>query len=287
MTIQHLPDDFFSTITSVKPDLAVYRYQADSQINKSKVNLTANVFSFLTHGYKEVHFSDKTVRITHTQSLLIGAGNCLMTERLSSKSVYQSTLFFFSPKNVSDFLVKYSAVYPANKPTAKPTTSPYFLIEIDEFIGYFIQSLALHYTLHSEFSQRMLILKFEEIMLYLTERDGDRFLSFLLALLNDEREVSFRRIVEANMLSNLSLEEIAFLCNMSLSTFKRHFVGIYHETPGKWFQHRRLLKARELLQKGDVRVSDIYLDFGYENLSNFSAAFKQEFGISPRQALIG
>jgi AraC-like DNA-binding protein len=37
----------------------------------------------------------------------------------------------------------------------------------------------------------------------------------------------FKKIVESNVHSNLKLEEIAFLCNMSLSTFKRHFTSEY------------------------------------------------------------
>ena len=70
------------------------------------------------------------------------------------------------------------------------------------------------------------------------------------------------------------MEEIAFLCNMSLSTFKRHFIKEYKVSPGKWFQDKRLQKAKETLEKGNLKPSDIYLDFGYNNLSNFSIAYK-------------
>lgn len=285
MTIQHLPDALFPQLAVAAPDLSVYLYQVDRQVDKSKVNLNRHVFSFLTHGQKEVHFSGATVCVTDQQALLIGAGNCLMTERLSTAAVYESTLFFFTQKNVADFLVKHSAAYPASRRMPKTPETPYFVIEKDEFVHHFIRSLSVHATLNSELSQKMLDLKLEEIMLYLAARDGEPFLRFLRALSGNESDLSFRKVVEANIFSNLTLDEIAFLCNMSLSTFKRHFSIIYQETPGKWFQHRRLLRARELLQKGDVRVSDIFLEFGYENLSNFSAAFKQEFGISPRQAL--
>jgi len=36
-----------------------------------------------------------------------------------------------------------------------------------------------------------------------------------------------------------------------------------------------------ILEKGELKPSDIYLDFGYNNLSNFSIAFKNKFGKSP------
>ena len=63
--------------------------------------------------------------------------------------------------------------------------------------------------------------------------------------------------------------------------FKRHFTTEYHTLPGKWLKDKRLQTAKELLEGGDLKASDIYLDIGYNNLSNFSVAFKNKFGISP------
>jgi len=119
-------------------------------------------------------------------------------------------------------------------------------------------------------------------MLYLLNKYGEAFEVYLRSLI--EREVSpFNKIIESKIDSNLKLEEIAFLCNMSLSTFKRHFIEEYQITPGKWLKDKRLQKAKETLEKEGLKPSDIYLDFGYNNLSNFSVAFKNKFGFSPSQ----
>jgi len=83
--------------------------------------------------------------------------------------------------------------------------------------------------------------------------------------------------------SNLKLEEIAFLCNMSLSTFKRNFTAEYKVSPGKWLQDKKLQRAKDLLESGHLKSSDIYLEVGYNNLSNFSIAFKNKFGVSPTE----
>ena len=134
----------------------------------------------------------------------------------------------------------------------------------------------------SPYCDAMLALKFDEILLYLLDKYGSEFEHYLHALIS--KEVSpFKSIVEDHVHSNLKLEEIAFLCNMSLSTFKRHFTAEYKEAPGKWLKDKRLQKAKELLQGGDLKASDIYLDVGYNNLSNFSVAFKNKFGISPTE----
>ncbi len=57
----------------------------------------------------------------------------------------------------------------------------------------------------------------------------------------------------------------------------------YDTSPGKWLQDKRLQRAKETLEEGNLKASDIYLDFGYNNLSNFSTAFKNKFGKSPKE----
>ena len=128
----------------------------------------------------------------------------------------------------------------------------------------------------------LLAVKFEELMLYLINKYGHAFEIYLQSLIVKETS-PFKKIIESKIHSNLKLEEIAFLCNMSLSTFKRHFIKEYKMSPGKWLQDKRLQKAKETLEQGNLKPSDIYLNFGYNNLSNFSIAFKNKFGFSPSE----
>jgi hypothetical protein len=79
----------------------------------------------------------------------------------------------------------------------------------------------------------LLSIKFEEIMLYLSQKYGSAFVNYIQSLAQTDSNSSFRKIVEANTYSNLSIPEIAFLANMSLSTFKRHFVAGVSRKPRK------------------------------------------------------
>lgn len=45
---------------------------------------------------------------------------------------------------------------------------------------------------------------------------------------------SIQQIMEKNFCYNLKLEDYADLCCRSLSSFKRDFEQIYHESPGRW-----------------------------------------------------
>lgn len=279
--MQNIPE-IFNTNINHTPDLLIHDFKMTTDVVKSKVNLSMHMFSFLQTGRKQLHFADTSIAVNPQQSLLVKNGNCLMTELLSNDKIYFCKLFFFSQKNVENFLEKHTEIITTYKRTNQKG-APFFVIENDSYINIFIDSLTSISIVNNKFNQDLLAIKFEEIMLYLLSKYGNSFVKFTNSLISDGTNSSFRKIVEANANSNLKLEEIAFLCNMSLSTFKRYFVNEYQTSPGKWLQQKRLKKAREILLEGKQKPSEIYSDLGYNNLSNFSIAFKNEFGFSPKK----
>jgi AraC-like DNA-binding protein len=249
-----------------------------NDVVKSKVHLGMNMFSFLQVGKKQVHFAGTSVAVNKDQSLLLKKGNWLLTELLDTEAIYYCKLFFFSDKKLKKFLDKHSE----NQDVVKDG-SPYFIIRNDAYIISYLNSLSTISEAPTVFMENLLAVKFEELMLYLLQKYGKKFEIYLHSLIVKEKS-PFKKIVESQIHSNLKLEEIAFLCHMSLSTFKRHFLKEYKVSPGKWLQDKRLQKSKEILEQGDLKPSDIYLDFGYNNLSNFSTAFKNKFGFSPKEA---
>ena len=186
-------------------------------------------------------------------------------------------IIVFLRKKLLEFLNKHPSNIKPNKDEVA-----YFVIENDNYITSYLNSLSTISEAPTIFMDNLLAVKFEEIMLYLINKYGAKFEQYLQSLISTEIS-PFKNIIESNIHSNLKLEEIAFLCNMSLSTFKRHFINEYNISPGKWLQDKRLRKAKETLEQGTLKPSDIYLDIGYNNLSNFSIAFKNKFGISPTE----
>jgi AraC-like DNA-binding protein len=276
MAVENIPEIYLEKGVNV-PDLFVYDFKMTSDVVKSKVNLSMNMFSFLRIGKKQVHFADAAVTVDKHQSLLIQKGNLLWTELLDKEDIYYCKLFFFSEERLKNFLKEHGKSKACSKDEI-----PYFIIENDEYIGSFLDSLSQMGVMPESFMESLIAMKFEEIMLYLLTKYGEKFEWYLHSLIANESS-PFKRIVESNVYSNLKLEEIAFLCNMSLSTFKRNFITEYGVSPGKWLQDKRLQRAKEILSEGELTASDIYFDFGYSNLSNFSIAFKNKFGISPTE----
>lgn len=274
MAIENIPKIYFED-KKENPDLFVYDFKMTSDVVKSKVNLGMNMFSFLQVGKKQVHFAGTSVAVNKDQSLLLKKGNWLWTELLDKEAIYYCKLLFFSEEKLKAFLARHTK----NNLTAKDEI-PYFIIKNDIYIDSYLNSLSAIGKPPESFMKNFLSVKFEELMLYLLQKYGNKFEIYLQSLIIKEPS-TFKKIVESKIYSNLKLEEIAFLCNMSLSTFKRHFIKEYNTSPGKWLQAKRLQKAKETLRKGELKPSDIYLDFGYNKLSNFSIAFKNKFGVNP------
>lgn len=274
MAIENIPEIYLTEQHST-PDIFVYDFKMTSDVVKSKVNLGMNMFSFLQVGKKQVHFAGKSIAVNKDQSLLLRKGNWLWTELLDTYDIYYCKLLFFSEAILKSYLERHS-----KSKVESDAKAPYFVIKNDTYIDTYIDSLSSIEYDSSHFTTKLLEVKFEELMLYLSHKYGSSFEQYIASLIVQDSS-PFKRIIESKIHSNLKLEEIAFLCHMSLSTFKRHFINEYQVSPGKWLKDQRLLKAKEILDQGKLSPSDIHLEFGYNNLSNFSAAFKNKFGFSP------
>ena len=107
MPIENIPEIFFEN-KSTPRDIFVYDFKMTSDVVKSKVNLSMNMFSFLQVGKKQVHFANTSMAVNSQQSLLLKKGNWLWTELLDTEAIYFCKLFFFSEKKLTDFLSKYT-----------------------------------------------------------------------------------------------------------------------------------------------------------------------------------
>src|SRR5258708_9599707 len=129
----------------------------------------------------------------------------------------------------------------------------------------------------------MQLLKFEELMLYLAEKYPESLLSFQAERQVDLSDQKLKNTVENNLHTHISVEELAFLCNTSLSTFKRRFARLYGTSPNKWILQKRMELAATLLQHHQEKPSEVYYKVGYEHHSSFTHSFKQAFWLTPSE----
>jgi len=68
---------------------------------------------------------------------------------------------------------------------------------------------------------------------------------------------------------------------MSTAHFARSFRAAYGESPYSYLMTRRIERAKALLRRGDLSITDVCFEVGCTSLGSFSARFTELVGESP------
>lgn len=146
----------------------------------------------------------------------------------------------------------------------------------------YIESLLLYFNNPEIVDEEVIILKVKELLNLLYKMNSSNVRELLHDLFNPNN-LAFKDIINKNIYEDLSIEELAHLCNLSLSSFKRKFKSIFQDTPASYIKNKRLEKAVQLLKVSEDRITDICFDCGFASVDSFSKSFKQKHGISPME----
>lgn len=93
----------------------------------------------------------------------------------------------------------------------------------------------------------------------------------------------FHSFVRENYTIHCSVEKMAAFLSVSVSKFQKDFKEVHGESYYSFMKKFVLKKAAVLLEDPSLRVTDIALKIGYENISKFSSAFYDLYGVSPTE----
>ncbi len=283
MGIFTLPDDINFETGSNPDDLIFHNYAAPTQTFYGKSILRMNAVSLVISGEKTMHFAEKKIEITDKEIHFLSTGNCLVSMKLSERVPFRSILIFFDNNLLINFLLKYQAKINLLTKGQRISREAFLSFTKDDFIKNYIASLGLLFQPKIQISSEMKLIKFEELMLHLLENYPTKILAFQVLKNSGLNDFEIRKIVENNITTNISIEDMAFLCNISLSTFKRRFLKIYGTSPNKWMLQKRMELAKALLIYDKEKPGEIFYKLGYENHSSFTQSFKQMFGTTPKE----
>jgi AraC-like DNA-binding protein len=237
------------------------------------------------HNYIVYVMEGKKVWHTAHGTYQLSEGSCVFVRKGASivEQFFDTTfclVMFFLPDDFIREVLKSKSI-PLYRPGKK--YAPIIPLDSDEPVKAFFQSMALLFDSGREPDQSLIEVKFRELVLMLAGNAHNcELLSFFCSLLYEPQAVSLQKLMEDNYCFNLKLEEFARLSNRSLSAFKRDFQKQFKSTPGKWLIEKRLNHAMNLLTNTDKTVSEAAFESGFENLSHFSRAFHDYFGMTPR-----
>lgn len=103
-----------------------------------------------------------------------------------------------------------------------------------------------------------------------------------------EKKLAMKRLeqafdyIDAHYCERITLEEVAASVYMSQNYFSTYFRKVMNIGFSDYVTRLRLGRARELLKSSDKNVTEIAMECGFNNISNFYRLYKKHMGTSPK-----
>ncbi len=96
-----------------------------------------------------------------------------------------------------------------------------------------------------------------------------------------EKLLPARRLLDEHYYENQTSAELAALCHLSETHFRRLFAATFGSSPIDYRIRRRILKAQDLLLSGEFNVSQTAEQVGFSDANYFARVFRAHTGLSP------
>lgn len=238
-------------------------------------------FLYVRQGDIQYQLDEQQLDIPTNYSLLL---NCIQSGKQihssNSNSSCEIVIVTFYPeilKKIYDRELPMLLQAPKNKISNQSSEK----ISNDFLIQKYIEGLLFYFENPFLINEDILILKVKEIILLLSQTQNSETIQLILSQLFSPTTYTFKQIIEANLFSQLTIEELAQQNNLSVSSFKREFAKIFNDTPANYIKAKKLEKAAELLLVSDQRITEIAFDCGFNDLANFTKSFTSKYGTTP------
>lgn len=232
-------------------------------------------FMFVDNGSMVLRTPYNTIEICDGEGLFAKCGNYFF-EKQNSDQISLMAAYFY-PEIVQQIFTEniFSSTY--NPPYDAKR------VVIDELLLNFKQNLSLLLDHPEIVDEHLLLTKLKEFILLLAKSENAPGVIDFVSSFFKPFEYEFKMIIENNKYADLSLDDLAKLCGMSLATFKRNFSEYYQTSPKQYLIAEKIKKASKLLLVPGNRISDIAYDCGFDTVSSFNRNFKKLMLQSPSE----
>ena len=134
--------------------------------------------------------------------------------------------------------------------------------------------------------QNRVMLLIERFFLRIYERKKNSYFNIPLSKTDIDRVMQVEAALTRDIFEPApTISQLARMVSISESKLKKDFKMIYGVPVYEYFQKVRMQAAKDKLLSGGHSVKEVAMELGYSNLSNFTIAFKKEFGLLPSKLL--
>lgn len=198
------------------------------------------------NGINKISTNDIAFVPSYFQYKLNSEDEHLFVIHFESNDILPSTIKSFTPENPAYFKHKFSEIY-----TVWSKKQP----------GYIHECKSIFYRI---------LMRIEREYLHTKYANADERLKEAMDFIHD----NFTK-------GDFSIEDLAQLCNMSGTYFRKLFIKKFGTSPRAYINKLKLNYALELLNSGYYTISEVSDKCGFKNIYYFSSFIKKETGHSP------
>jgi AraC-like DNA-binding protein len=134
--------------------------------------------------------------------------------------------------------------------------------------------------------QNRVMLLIERFFLRIYERKKNIYFNIPMSKADIDRVMQVEAVLTRDIFEPApTISQLAKMVSISESKLKKDFKMLYGVPVYEYFQKVRMQAAKDKLLAGGHSVKEVAMELGYSNLSNFTIAFKKEFGLLPSKLL--
>ncbi len=232
-------------------------------------------FMFVDNGDMILRTPTNIIHIKDGDGLFAKCGNYFFEKQTSDKITLIAAYFY--PEIIKQVFTEniFSSNYTTNYDAKK--------IVIDKLLSDFKNNISYLIDHPEIVDENLLLTKLKEFIILLSKSEDAPSVIDFVASFFKPYEYEFKSIIESNKFSDLSLNELAILCGMSLATFKRKFKEFYKSSPKQYLIVEKIKKSTEMLYIKENRIVDIAYDCGFDTITSFNRNFKKITSLTPSQ----
>lgn len=242
--------------------------------------IAEHTFLYLTTGLIEGYDGMNRHTLHPGEYCLVRKNHLVRYSKQRDGRQFEKTVVVFDRNFLRSFQEKHKPEQSATVPEGA-----FMRLKPDNLVPNLINSLLAYYNQNGQMDEPFSSLKREELLLILLRLNPG--LSAVLFDFGAPGKIDLEAFMKRNYTFNAGISRFAYLSGRSLSTFKRDFKAIFHNTPQRWLTDKRLEYAYNLIVREKRMPSEVFLESGFENLSHFSYAFKKRFGQNPSALAAG
>ena len=257
--------------TFFKPPFKV----SDTLINEARIVHVVN-------GHSNLYAANQFTSIQSGDTIIMKSDN-FINNWLANESEEKNEVIVF--QLTADMLknIYNMELPPWHEKDSMQSTFPVQLQKNHFLISQYFENLRYYFDHPNLISENLLRIKIKELLFILAAIDASGDNKKILSSLFEANEYKFQEVIQTHLFKDLNLEDLAFLTQLSLSSFKRKFGQIYGTSPKRYFISKRLEKAQLLLRTTDMQVSEIAFECGFTEVGYFGKTFKKHYNSSPSE----